>query len=171
MRLDFGTSCFICCCDPGLTRNGWEIGHVIAKLLPEAGTAENPRNLLLQGWRACFAPGCLWCVWMLLCIPQTADLAPSSVGRAWRGVGVWLGGCEQGGAGQSKPQGRENTCSLPGTERGLISTASKHYALSSLRVIFPFTSNQITFLKTQQRPRKETFPLMEKPSVVQGRIW
>lgn len=79
--------------------NGWEIGHVIAKLLSKAGMAENPRNLLLRGHRARFAPGCSWRVWMLLCIPQTADLAPSSVGRAWRGVGVWPGGCEQWGAG------------------------------------------------------------------------
>lgn len=107
---------------------------------------------------------------MLLCTPQTADLAPSLLAGLGEGSACGQGAGSRGE--QGKANHREEKTRVPslGQSEG-SSPLLPNVTLSSLRVIFPFASNQITFLKTQQRPRKETFPLMEKPSVVQGRIW
>lgn len=54
----------------GLTGNGWEIGHIIAKLLFKAGTAENPgESCFREDVGFALPPVHLWCVWMLLCLP------------------------------------------------------------------------------------------------------
>lgn len=54
----------------GLTGNGWEIGHIIAKLLFKAGTAENPgESCFREDVGLALPPMHLWCVWMLLCLP------------------------------------------------------------------------------------------------------
>lgn len=70
---------------------------------------------------------------------------PAEPESSRRRAGAW----QQGRVWQSKPQRRENTCSLPGTERG-SSSPLPNVVLSSPSGHFPFVSSQITFQKTQQ---------------------
>lgn len=136
------------------------MGGIVGKLLSKAGTAENPGE-------GCFREDAglallvvrLQHTWMLLGIPRAPGLG------GLRGVGVRPGGCEQGVRG--KANHREEKTHVPhlGQSWGFISSAFKCYTLFPSGH-FSFASNQVTFLKTKQQPRKEIFPLMEKPLVI-----
>lgn len=78
---------------------------------------------------------------------------------------MWLGGCKQGEWG--KANHREEKTRVPRLgQSGGSSPPLPNVTRSSPQVIFPSQAIKSLFKKTQQRPRKETFPLMEKPSVI-----
>jgi len=137
--------CFVCCWYPGLAGNGWEIGRVVAKLLSEAGKAENlGESCFCEDAGLAFPPVRLQRAWMLLCTPPAAGRAPSAVGGPGGGQQCGWGAASGGEQRKANHRRRENTCSPPGAGQGLISMASERYSLFPLGH-FPFASNQITF--------------------------